>query len=221
VEGPLLKALAERLRSSEADIGFGPMQILYQQQGRRGPRFVPDFTSPEDIFRRWHLGGVYVSPCSVLWRTDFIRRIGGWDPEVTRNDDGEMVMRAILLGGKPVVSHEGNGIYVKHSSESLNNRIDNMASMLAVNEKLSRVKSPVISPEVQRRVCGGHYFNIAWHCYARGQDALGDEALKRGRSMDPDPWGPARYRLPLKLLGLKRTARLIGGMRRVLGRARS
>jgi hypothetical protein len=99
--------------------------------------------------------------------------------------------------------------------------MDNMASMLTVNEKLSALKSPVISPDVQRRVCGGHYFNIAWHCFARGQDALGDEALRRGRAMRPGPWGPTRYKVPLALLGLKRTARLIGGVRRILGRAGS
>jgi len=220
LEGPLLSGLVAAIGSSDADVAFGPMQILDEKQGQRRPRYVPDFASSEDIFRKWHLGGIYVSPCSVLWRTEFLRGIGGWDPEVTRNDDGELVMRAILSGARIAVTKDGCGIYVKHSSESLNSRTDNMASMLKVNEKLMALRSQVVEPEVQRRVFAGHYLNVAWQCYLSRQDKLGDEALSRGRSMAPGSWGAPRYRVPLKLLGVKRTAKVVRMAKRLLGHAR-
>lgn len=218
LEGPLLSGLVTALAGSDADVAFGPMQILDEKQGRRRPKFVPDFASSEDIFRKWHLGGIYVSPCSVLWRTEFIRGIGGWDREVTRNDDGELVMRAILSGARIALSKDGCGIYVKHSSESLNHRTDNMASMLKVNEKLIALRSPVIAPAVQRRIFAGHYLNVAWQCYLSRQEKLGDEALRRGRAMEPGTWGAPRYRVPLKLLGVKRTAQIVGLAKRIVGR---
>ena len=218
LEGPLLAALAAAMMEEGADIGFGPMQIFHQQLDRRDPKFVPDFRDSVDIFRRWHLEGVYVSPCSVLWRTDFIRRIGGWDPEVTRNDDGELVMRAILLGGKFAVTGDGRGVYVKHSSQSLNNRTDNMSSMLVVNEKLLALNSPVIDRDLQQHVCAGHYFNIACHSYLAGRDDLGDEALARSRRMGFGSRGPLLHRIMYRLLGVKLTSKLARRIKQVKAR---
>ena len=221
VEDRLIGGLAEAIGSSGADIAFGPMEILYETEGRRAPRFVPDFASPSDIFRRWHLEGVYVNPVSVIWRTEFIRGIGGWDPDITRNDDGELVMRAVLMGAKIAVAGEGAGVYVKHSSHSMNHRTDNMSSLLLANEKLLAIKSASIPPGEQRRVCAGHYFNIAWHAYTSGRDDLGDEALKRSRAMGFGTRGPLRYRIGFALLGLKRTVRLLGWLKRRRLRPRS
>ncbi|MDP8913835.1 MAG: glycosyltransferase family 2 protein [Pseudomonadota bacterium] len=214
IEGPLLQGLSAAVSETGADLGFGPMQILHETRGEREEKYVPDFSSSEDVLRKWHLGGVFVTPCSILWRAEFLRGIGSWDPEVTRNDDGELVMRAILKGAKFVVSDRGCGIYVKHSMESLNNRTDNMDSMLRVNEKLLAIQSPVIDPELQRYVCAGHYFNIASHGYLSGRDDLGDEALKRSRKMGFGTRGPLPHRLAYALLGVKRTCRLIARVKR-------
>ena len=221
IEGRLIGGLVESMRRVAADVGFGPMEILYEARGRRAPRFVPDFASPLDIFRKWHLLGRYVNPTSVMWRREFISRIGGWDPEITRNDDGELVMRAVLLGAKIAVSSEGTGVYVKHSSETLNHRLDNLPSLLRVNEKLLAIHSPVLDQESQRKICAGHYLNIAWQCYLGRQDEVGDEALRRGLALEPGEWGAPRYRLPLKLFGVKRTAQAVGWAKQALGRARA
>jgi glycosyltransferase involved in cell wall biosynthesis len=246
LEGPLLSGLVARMRSSGADVGFGPMQVLHevdlgegpflermvtllrnqgsakprpvevqhQGGGVRGPRFVPDFSSSEDIFRRWHLEGVFVTPCSVLWRTGFIRQIGGWDPELTRNDDGELVMRAVLKGAEFVLSDEGCGIYVRHSGETLSNRMDNLESMLRANEKLLAIESKSVSKALQHSVCAGHYFNIAWQGYYGGSDQVADEAIKRSRAMGFRLRGRLPHRIAFRLLGVKTTTRLIARLRR-------
>lgn len=217
VEGELIAGLLHAIREDDCDIVFGPMQILHERSGRREARFVPDFSSPEDVFAKWHLEGVFVTPISVMWRTEFVRRIGGWDALLSRNDDGELVMRAILQGARIGISSRGTGVYVKHSRESLNNRTDNMESMLRANEKLLAIDDPAISRDLQTKVCAGHYFNIAWHCYLAGQDVLGDEALRRSRAAGFGVRGPLHYRVAFRLLGLKAVAKLVGSVKSLSG----
>ena len=219
LEGPLLHGQVAAIGNSDADVAFGPMQILDERQGRRRPRYVPDFTSSEDIFRKWHLNGIYVNPTSVMWRTEYIRQIAGWDPEITRNDDGELVMRAALLGAKIAVTSEGTGVYVKHSSDSLNNRVDNMESMLRANEKLLAIDSPVISKDAQREVCAGHFFNIAWHCFLNRREELGNVALARSRQLGGQSRGSIVHRLSCHLLGVSRTCQLIRWIKDATGAA--
>jgi glycosyltransferase involved in cell wall biosynthesis len=244
VEGPLLHGLCTRIRSSQADVGFGPMQVLHEadlgegpllrrllylrRRSRSGseplqasnakgefrdPIFVPDFQSPADIFRKWHFEGIFVAPCSVVWRTEFIRLIGGWDPELTRNDDGELVMRAVLKGAKFVLSDEGCGVYVKHTLQSLSTRMDNLDSMLRANEKLLAIASPAIPRAMQLRICAGHYFNIAWQGYYGGRDDVADVALKRSREMGFGTRGRVPHRIAFNLFGLKNTCRFIARIR--------
>jgi len=243
LEGPLLSGLLAAMRSTEADIGFGPMQVVYEANlgdgpflarilsrmrnsvlgpkpvsaatdASRGQRYVPDFTSPMDVLRKWHLQGIFVAPCSVVWRTEFLREIGGWDPELTRNDDGELVMRAILKGAKFVVSDKGQGVYVKHSGESLSTRMDNLASMMRANEKLLAIDPVRISKKAQHDVCAGHYFNIAWQGYFGGRDDVADVALERSRAMGFGTRGRMLHRVTSRLLGVRRTCRLIARLRK-------
>jgi hypothetical protein len=222
------------MAAANADIGFGPMQVLHEadlgegqmsarligalrgppaEQNARGPVFVPNFTSPEDLFRKWHFEGIFVAPCSVLWRSDFIRSIGGWDAELTRNDDGELVMRAILKGARFAISHQGRGVYVKHSSDSLSQRLDNLQSMIRANEKLIAISSPIIAPKLQRHICAGHYFNIAWQGYHGGRDDVADLALRRSRAMGFGTRGRIPHRIAFRLFGLKRTVRCLARLR--------
>lgn len=241
LEGPLLSGLRERMAVSDADVGFGPMQVLHEAdlgdgplsdrlvatarraitgkrpvpaRNVRGPVRVPDYASPEDVFRKWHLEGIFVAPCAVLWRTAFIRSIGGWDPELTRNDDGELVMRAILKGAKFTISDQGQAVYVKHSSDSLSQRVDNLESMIWANERLLAIDSPAISRKLQKRICAGHYFNIAWQGYAGGREDVAAIALQRSRAMGFGTRGRVPHRIAFRLLGLKHTVRLLVWLRR-------
>lgn len=215
LEGPILSALAGAMKDSEADVGFAPMQILHEREGRREPKVIPSFASPEDVVIQWHVEGTYVTPCSVLWRTEFVRKIGGWDKEVRKNDDGELVIRAILLGARFAQTDRGCGVYVKHSAESLNNRTDNMRSLLIANEKLLALDSPTFPRRRQQALCAAHYFNVAWHCYLAGQTDLGNEALARSRALGfKGTRGPLIYRLLFRLIGVPRTVKLIAVLKR-------
>jgi glycosyltransferase involved in cell wall biosynthesis len=218
VEGPLLADLLHRMDAAGADVGFGPMEILDEWTGRRHSRFVPDFASANDLLMGWHLGDRFLSPCSILWRTEFLRAVGGWDEELTRNDDGELVMRAALKGARFVNGTQGKGIYVKHSRETLSNRTDNLGSMLLANEKLLTMPSESVSRDVHVRACAGHYFKVAWQCFYAGQDELGRNALERSRELGfGGTLGPRSFRIMSAILGLRTAARLSRFRRRLIG----
>lgn len=51
----------------------------------------------EDRVSAW-LQGWYQPPCSVLWSRSAYLRSGGWDPSVRINQDGELMLRALLVG---------------------------------------------------------------------------------------------------------------------------
>jgi glycosyltransferase involved in cell wall biosynthesis len=183
VEGRLLAGLAEALQAEQADVAFAPMQILEEASGRRRPPFVPDYRSAEDLFTRWYAYGEFVAPCSVLWRTEFLRSLGGWDVAIRRNQDGEVVLRAIMCGGRFALSTEGRGIYVNHgSSMRISKRSDNMEGAFDVAEKLLKLPSTVISDALKSEVCGRRYYMLARNCYAKGLEALGAKALERSRA---------------------------------------
>jgi glycosyltransferase involved in cell wall biosynthesis len=218
VEGPLIAGLLGQMKAESADVGFGPMQILDEWTGERHSTFMPDFSSAEDALQGWHVGDRYVSPCAVLWNAEFLRSIGAWDPEITRNDDGELVMRAILKGARFVKGTQGRGIYVKHSRETLSNRTDVLESLLAANEKLLAIQSDAVTRSAQVHVCAAHYFKIAWQCFYAGQGDLGREALKRSRSLGfSGTLGPVAFRLAARVLGVRSAARLAKLRRRIVG----
>ncbi len=89
------------------------------------------------------LTGWYHPPCAVLWSATAYERSGGWDPTSYTNDDGDLVMRA-LVEGVPFIRTAGGMAYYRRLPEgqvSLSARrftqkaIDNR---LAVVERIER-----------------------------------------------------------------------------------
>lgn len=210
LEGPLLFGLVTQLQQTQADIAFGPSQILHEGSNKYEAVVVPDFRSPQDVIYRWHVLGQYVPTCSVLWRTSFLEQIGGWNPLITRNDDGELAMRAMLRGACITQSALGCGIYVKHSSQSVNNRTDNLPSLLEVNRALLATSTTIVSPEFIRYVCGQNLLNVAWHALRAGDHAVARQAVSaaaelgehvtRSRKLDRLAFKALGPRVPIRVL---------------------
>jgi O-antigen biosynthesis protein len=67
--------------------------------------------SPEDDDLAAWLSGWWHPPCSVLWsRTAFLRS-GGWDPELSVNQDGDLMMRGLVAGNRIAMTRAGTGFY--------------------------------------------------------------------------------------------------------------
>jgi hypothetical protein len=137
---------------------------------------------------------------------------------VVLQDDGLLVMKAILRGAKVVGSNEGLGIYVIHDSPTkLTRNNDKLDSLLKVPAKLMAIETDVIEPEAFRRAAASTYYRAARTCFTRGRDDLGHEALRRSRRMGlKGHEGPAAHRLLSSVIGLKLRCKLEYAVRRVL-----
>jgi len=68
----------------------------------------------EDALSAW-LRGWHHPPCSLLWSRAAYARSGGWDPTVSINQDGALMLRA-LLEGAPLVRTERALAYYRRPS---------------------------------------------------------------------------------------------------------
>jgi len=188
LEGPMLASLAGALSEAPADLGFAPMQVLIESSGERRRLVDLSGKSREALFEDWLGGGQFVAPCSVLWRTSFLRAIGGWDPALRRQEDGELVLRALLSDARTAFSCEGVGVYVQHfSSDRLTCRSDNLDSLLEVPAKILALDPGPIPRATVRRACASSYRNAARTAFLRGSRFIGREALARARQLGPTP----------------------------------
>lgn len=175
----LVDGLLESARRNEADLTVGPWRAFFEATGRYGKEFVPDFTSPEDLFYRWLGRGQFVPPCAVLWRTAFVRSIGGWDPDLKRNQDGEITLRAIMAGARFSLSSRGFGVWLHHANAgSVSSRRDTFRHMKDTPEKLLGIQSDIIDEQLLRRSCAEHNYNNAMICARNGEWRAAIDAMK-------------------------------------------
>ncbi|WP_165357508.1 glycosyltransferase family 2 protein [Sphingosinicella sp. CPCC 101087] len=221
LEGPVLAGLRERMTEVGADLGFAPMSRLLEVRGIRQAPFVPNFETSEDVLTSWLVKGRFVAPCSILWRSSFLRSIGGWDESVERNQDGELVVRAILGGAKFVTSTKGCGLYVQHdSADRTTRRPENLPDLMRVADKFLRLPSGVVSEDAKVRLVAAHFYNIAACYQSFGMDDLAREALARSRALGfRGHGGPLYHRLLCSLLGLRLRYRLTHSIKRFRGRS--
>ncbi len=111
-EGPVLEGGVRAAQAAQADLIFSEMEIRFMD-GRpseyKGPLGPPEHDA-RGVFANW-FDGDWVNPSATLWRTEFLRGIGGWNEAVRVGQDGEVALRAILEGAVVARNEEGRGIY--------------------------------------------------------------------------------------------------------------
>jgi hypothetical protein len=134
-------------------------------------RYKPTPTA-QDVYERW-LDYFSQPPCSVFWRTSFVRTIGGWDPRVSLNDDGEFTMRAMLARPRIASFDGGRGVYNAHSAPSLSKS----RSSAALSGELEAMRRLVEAGRRQGWSTAG--FRRKVYIIARGSFQIGEDALGR------------------------------------------
>jgi glycosyltransferase involved in cell wall biosynthesis len=126
-EGEVLYGLCQSLKKYQADLAFAP-GVKRWESGKEVPLYAPNKDeSSKDVIIRWLSGAAGPSPCSILWRSKSIRAIGGWNEAYTKNQDGELILRAMFHGLKVSHSKQGMGIYWQHGGERVSGRMDKKA----------------------------------------------------------------------------------------------
>jgi len=119
VLGPhAMNHLIEHLARYPKDVVACPWVHLDNVSGRwvqRPPSCAP-LRKDQDYLSGW-LTEWYHPPCSVLWPRTAYERTGGWDPQVYVNDDGDLMMRALVDGVRLRITNRGEAFYRRLPAE--------------------------------------------------------------------------------------------------------
>lgn len=122
VYGKLLSGLYKALLKSGAAIGFAPCVKKANNKSANSAFTPPANEKPDDVIVRWISGKSGPGTCSILWRRKDVIRIGGWNESYGRNQDGELIIRAMFKNCTVVRSLEGYGVYWHHEGERVSRR---------------------------------------------------------------------------------------------------
>lgn len=214
VMGDLLAGLTGALAKG-ADVAFGPW-LRYDEAANRVQRHLEDYADAADLLDRWLVHRRWTPPCAVLWRTRFLRTIGGWDEAVRRNQDGEVVCRAALAGARLGHSDRGCGVYVQHDSpDRITSSRSTFGDLIQIAEGLLAQPSQAIPEPDRRRIIGDYFYWLADSAFRRGDPEQGRRALDRAAQLGGSNRAVSPVqRLGARALGLERYRRLAGWMRR-------
>jgi glycosyltransferase involved in cell wall biosynthesis len=182
-EGDLLGPLVEKVGSEGAELGFAPTAHWDPKAGYTH-HFVPDYRDHDDVFLRWMNCTGNLNNSSLVWSTDYLRQIGGWDEAILRNQDGELALRAILLGARFTTSRKGASVWFNdRNAARISTGTKNIASMLDVVSKLEAIPSEAVSDAARRDGLASHLHLVADAAYRAGEDRIGAEAMRRRRAL--------------------------------------
>ena len=123
--------------SANADICFGDSAMTWPDGRRLVSKAMPNNSTVDFALSRVLSDGWY-PPHAILWRTSFVRGIGGWDSELRRNDDGELIARALLKGARLTASSGAQAIYRQHDSP---NRVSARKDWAAIESKCANLRA--------------------------------------------------------------------------------
>ncbi len=206
VEGPLLAAACRTAMEAQADLVLAPFAFEYPDGTRRicDPRLRYREPNAETLLRAW-LIEFYTPPCAVVWRRSFLRAIGGWDETIAKNQDGDLVYRALVHRPRCAFSADGLGVYVQNDDPGRITRRHDRRALSSQLRVLDRVRAFAaeqnfaVGAELARA-----YYSLARLAYTHDADSLGALAERSARQLGlaNDP-GDAAHRALAKILGLR------------------
>jgi hypothetical protein len=183
IEGPLLEGLAAAARQRRADLVIG-RSVTQAQDGRRGSEHAyPLDATASDVMHGW-LSGRYVQTGGLMWRSRFLRSIGGWDERVKKHQDIEVVLRSLLHGARVSISDAGRAVHCDHTAAhrmSMNNSEETMRSQIEFHDRLWRlaaIEMPSLKPQFAAR-----YYGMARVAFFYGWPRSGRASLSRARAL--------------------------------------
>jgi glycosyltransferase involved in cell wall biosynthesis len=197
--------------AAEADVVFGPFAHQTGQLRTAGLRPEPSANAVA-VACAW-LDGLYTPTCSVLWRTSFLRVMGGWAEDVLRNDDGEIAVRALINGARVHFAQAGCGVYVHHEKAgriSLRSGRNVSHSEYSALDRLWAL-AKARHPDAMKASFAGAFYQLAYRCFATGVRDIGELALSRARQLGlKGHVGSLRHRMLCGLVGLRRKLGMTG-----------
>jgi hypothetical protein len=191
-------ALVTAVRQRPGRIAFCNWKLLRQVEGRwiAYPPQVRPPTATADHLQSWLLGS-WVPPCAILWERTEYERTGGWDEQLTANQDGDLMLQALACGAQLIHVGRGEAYYRAHSgarlsvsanmfsSERLRSRMRVLEKVTTTLERQSRVGiyTEFLGIAYQRLAVLGFQADpdLARECLQRGEAYAGRRAVSRTR----------------------------------------
>jgi glycosyltransferase involved in cell wall biosynthesis len=148
---------------------------------------------------------------SLLWPSNIIRDLGGWDETLWANQDGDIRMRAVLKGYEFILTDQGGVAYRRQEQGTVSTALNEhtMGSRVRVLEKVEAILKNTGRLNVYKLDLARAYYRLATgfmpHSEPIGERAL-SHALQLGgiRAIQ----GTFRHRLLAYTIGIKRKERL-------------
>ncbi len=177
-----LAHLAGALQKADRAIACCPWR-RYELVGdcwRAGPASCAPRRPWHDDIAAW-LTGWYHPPCSVLWSRSGYEAAGGWDPTMSVNDDGEMMLRALIAGVPLIRSGGGIGYYRRQPSGMMslsghNWSAEGLQARLRVLEKVETQLRETGRAGQYSAALAEAYDIIARACQSGIPNAIGEQA---------------------------------------------
>lgn len=212
-----IASLVDALQNEQNSIAISPWRRLVRkgESWVTAPADVPLPNTTKDPLYGWISGSTWVPPCAVLWRRDVFDRVGGWDEQLTYNDDGELMMRALAEGVALVASESGESYYRSHGNTRVSVGTNlfterNLRSGMRVLEKLSARLGSTGAMGRYAPAIGIAYKKLGQYAFQHGHVELGRECVAIGerhagaRTVSPNLLG----RLLERLLGMEMKERI-------------
>jgi glycosyltransferase involved in cell wall biosynthesis len=208
-------------KAAEADIVFGSFVMSWPDGRRLKRRAMPaDATIDEALSRV--LGAWWYPPNAILWRTRFLRDLGGWDETLSRNEDGELVARALLRRPRLTSNFEGYAIYRQHfSGMRVSGRKNERAiqSNFRIGESIAATLSSASDLTGAKQQLAASMFELAEEAHVLGYHPLGQQIEHLARRLGPYRGrGTLMHRLGTRVLGIEGKAKLAARVRSLRSR---
>jgi glycosyltransferase involved in cell wall biosynthesis len=185
VENGLLQGLVSTLEEKASDLAIGPWVYEGDGRGRGVLRQPPDISNAERIFH-W-LIRAFFPPCCIAWKAESVRSIGGWDERLKKDQDGELMIRALIKGLAVAVSDRGNGVYWQHDSPHRVTRAQINDVLYSANVVFDQIETWIRSAagkafmERYEVALGRYCCKTAWVAFSYGEDDIGEQWSARAR----------------------------------------
>ncbi len=214
IAGDILQGSVGAAQAYRADVVFSAMEIRYPE-GRsilHAPVGPPQ-QSAREVFENWFDGG-WIGCCSVVWRTDFVRGIGGWDETLRVGQDGDLVLRALLADARVARNEKGLGIYYRDNPGSVSmsggvtrSKLEGQIDTIVRLSKAARDKG--WGNNLGRNYAALYY--LARKSFGAGYTDLGRRALGLLRELGSHGhYGTRAHNAVAGLIGLERKVRWFG-----------
>jgi O-antigen biosynthesis protein len=184
-----IESLVNAAEHDPTRIHFCPWRRLRLIRGKWRPstRDVPYPDPDEDALSGW-LRGVWVPTCSVLWPRDIFDLVGGWREQITLNDDGDIMMRALSQGIRLNYVTGGESFYRAHDPQrlSVSTAIQSLTQLASHKRVLDDLHASLRSRRALDRyshALGHAYFRLSLTAHQQGQVNFASECRACGNAL--------------------------------------